>query len=426
MRLAVDLSISGIAVLRGSSSGVASLTAPGALVNDGDSITVGYGTLMGYPGRFTNLSGIATDNQAVAGETMATMNTNYSTVIAPIYNALSYNTLLMSAGTNDIGTASTGPGVTDAQLEVTVQSYASKARATGYKIWLTTIMPRNDTTVAWDATKEGYRVAYNSWLKANWASFADGLIDWTLIPETADPNSVTYFQDKLHPTDALQQIMGAYLQTRMGGVTRAAPIPITTPIIGTATFNTGNKEFTTTATTTTVRGTTALSGKTCFCGELEVYPGADAVGVGVGIITASGAMGFDGNNSICYYANNVLALNSVNVNASVPAYRVPPGNLASIIVDVPNSKLWVTLDGVNFYGSGAAVTKTQLEAGTGGFDISPVTALGSIYPQAGNVAVSGSVWRFVSYPYAVPAGYTAASSASSGTPIGLLLALTNP
>jgi hypothetical protein len=277
MRLAVDLSISGIAVLRGSSSGVASLTAPGALVNDGDSITVGFGTLMGYPGRFTNLSGVATDNQAVAGETMATMNTNYSTVIAPIYNALSYNTLLMSAGTNDIGTASTGPGVTDAQLEVTVQSYASKARATGYKIWLTTIMPRNDTTVAWDATKEGYRVAYNTWLKANWASFADGLIDWTLIPETADPNSATYYQDKLHPTDALQQIMGAYLQTRMGGVTRSAPIPITTPIIGTATFNTGNKEFTTTATTTTVRGTTALSGKTCFCGELEVYPGADAV-----------------------------------------------------------------------------------------------------------------------------------------------------
>lgn len=165
---------------------------------------------MPYPSQFATNTGQSITNLGSGGATAQLANTNYASAIAPSFNALTRNTLVFLYGTNDLGT-----GRTDVQLEGDIQSFFPQAAATGYYAVVGTLLPRNDA--AWDSTKEGYRVAYNSWLRSNWQTFCNGLIDFAGIAAMQNPADTTYYQgDQLHPTNLGAGQLAALAQSRFG------------------------------------------------------------------------------------------------------------------------------------------------------------------------------------------------------------------
>lgn len=169
-------------------------------VSDGDSITDGYQSSfmqnwlrlaepdLQKPMRITNI--------ALFGDTLAGRVGAYASNVAPLFSATaSDNILTIFAGTNDLGAGSAASGV-----EASVQSYTSLAHATGYKVIVATILPVFGRT----AGQETARQTYNTWLVANWASFADGMADVNADPTMGGASTVAantaLYADGLHPT----------------------------------------------------------------------------------------------------------------------------------------------------------------------------------------------------------------------------------
>jgi hypothetical protein len=136
---------------------------------------------------------------------MATMDTNYATNVAPHYNALTANILLLEGGGNDIpggGTATT--------IGASVRSYCAKAQATGFYVYLMTMPPigTGDQSVI---------TAINADRRTNWASFCDGLIDIAADSAFSDPTNHTYFQaDDVHWTTAADTVVANLVRARFG------------------------------------------------------------------------------------------------------------------------------------------------------------------------------------------------------------------
>lgn len=373
---------------------------PSGFVMDGDSITAGQGVSVAYAKYFMTLTGVcAATSVAVSGQRLAAMDTNYAANVAPLFNTTRSSVAIMG-GTNDIGF----DGATDLTLRTYIQSYAAKARATGFKIYPITILSRNDAS--WNGTKEGYRAAFNSWLKANFASFADGVIDLDSVPESQDPSNLTYYQDGLHPTDALDRLLAAKMQSTFGYVTQVLAFT-TTPIVGTGTVSDSNRVSLTSSATATFITPPAIIGKKVFGLTLDVAPGAFAV-MGIGIGSAAAAIGMDGSKSIGYFSNGGVFLNSANIAGGAVSYTA--GNATStvgFVIDQTNNKAWVTSGTNDIYtGTVASLTKAQVEAGTSGFNIAAITALGSIFPMAGSQTTLGQKWRVSAFPGDIPIGYT--------------------
>lgn len=185
------------------------LATPLGVVFEGDSITQGIGSnTASYPAQFSTNTGQTISNSGNSGDTMATMLSAYAGSVAGLYNASTKNTLCLNGGTNDIGNA----GQTDLQLRTTIQSYCSAARATGYKIIVSTITPRSDA--GWDVTKEGYRTAFNTWLRSTYATFSDGLIDYDQALLGTDLTNPYLWQDQLHPHNTISRVMAELVRTR--------------------------------------------------------------------------------------------------------------------------------------------------------------------------------------------------------------------
>lgn len=375
--------------------GVAAVV-PLGIVFDGDSITAGQSAnTVPYPTYFSTLTAVRNKNLGVGGQTMSTMNTNYAANVAPLFATGLRDTLSILAGTNDIPA-----GATDLTLRATIQSYCGKARTTGFRVYVGTIISRNDA--GWNATLEGYRVAYNTWLKANYASFCDGVIDFDATPQSTDPSNTTWFQDGLHPTNALAELFAGAVRSRLSVPLSSFAFNPTVPT-GSATFSNSNKVFLTTALNTTVLGTTTVVGKKVFALALDLYGNYGMIGIGVN--TPTNSAGFDGNKSIANFSNGNVYQNSSIVAAGVN-FISPPLNMIAAVVDEPSSKLWFTADGVTFFGAGGSFTKAQVEAGTGAFDLSVIKAQGALYPVAGSFQLAGLKWRTEAYPAIPPAGYT--------------------
>lgn len=370
------------------------------VVFEGDSITAGQGVTQSIPTRFSNLTQLPVQNRGTAGDGLSNMNTNYATDDAPYYNAATTNTFVILGGTNDIQ-----GGATDAQVATSMQGICVKARATGFRIGVCTITSRNDAP--WTGPMEAYRVAFNTWLRANYATFADVLIDYDAIPETQSPSNTTYFQDGLHPTDALDAIMAEAVRVALGTpIVAAASFALqTTPVLNTGTFSNSNRTVISTATNATFAGNSFVSGKRVFAVSFDVNGGSFP---GIGLTTIggnSGGLGQDGARSWSWYNNGGLWTNGGQVY-SAPTFAA--ADQLGVVIDEPNSRLWFTKDGTNYYGTtGAALTRAQVEAGTSGIDISAMKALGAIYPAVGNILTGGSQWTLLtSYPWTVPANYT--------------------
>ena len=144
--------------------------------------------------------------------------------------------LIIFAGTNDInnqtfassaaGTAygntigtSTGAG-TDT-LPAHFVKYCTANRISGTKIIAVNMLPRNgwDTSVNW---RETARLAYNTWLAANWSTYCDGFIDLAASPAfAAGWWNTTYgvgSVDGTHPSlvgyGVIAQVIGNYLSSQ--------------------------------------------------------------------------------------------------------------------------------------------------------------------------------------------------------------------
>jgi len=56
----------------------------------------------------------------------------------------------------------------------------------------------------------------NEWIRANWSTYYDGLVDVAAAPELQDPNNPTYFQpDTVHLTTAGYRVVATLAAKEM-------------------------------------------------------------------------------------------------------------------------------------------------------------------------------------------------------------------
>ena len=179
-------------------------------VADGDSMTQGIYTqyLQSYPWYLQRLlprslavynAGWATKTVGGAGGLLA----RYGEFTAKLYNPHSRtNVISLMAGTNDLQN-----GTDDKELAKLIQQYAILARKTGFKVVVSTILPR----ASFNPKMEAYRNSVNAILRKSWKDFADGIADLAGDPAFADAkivgDSTIYAEDGIHLTDTGYQIV---------------------------------------------------------------------------------------------------------------------------------------------------------------------------------------------------------------------------
>jgi lysophospholipase L1-like esterase len=135
-------------------------------------------------------------NTAVHGQTMAT---DYATrtKAASLFRAGVANLAFIEAGTNDLGSATTGANL----YANAATPYVAYLKGLGYKVAICTLLPRSGSA-GWTAAMETERGNYNALVVANSAG-ADYVLDLTRNPVmggTAACADTTLYVDKLHPT----------------------------------------------------------------------------------------------------------------------------------------------------------------------------------------------------------------------------------
>jgi lysophospholipase L1-like esterase len=490
------------------------------LLAEGDSLTFGLNatdpTTKSYPGRFATLTGIPIINQGNSGDPLSGIDTAYATNDAPSYNAATYNTMLLMAGTNDVGNSN----ATLAQLQASMLSIAAKARATGFRFAVGTLIAcANDVTGYSTPAKQQIRADFNNWIRANWTTFADDLVDFGAVPALSDPtNSIYYNADLLHLNDAGYDVMGRVAARSLGFIAADTTAPTITssatfsvaenlglvqqltanetvtwaktgvgsdqslftltkaglltmsardfeaPIdsdtnntyvvqvsatdaFGNATtqnitvtvtdvnesvsFATmdaaqtadmalSNGALTITSTTNFVNAHSLATkplpdGLTYFEGHLITLPG-DYGGIGFSGQNVAGGPGLEGTGkSQALYNNGGFYRNSGAQLTQWP-FTLSAGSWVGILVNKVSStdaRIWVTIDGTNFYGASAStpVNAAGVATRTSGLDISAtlVAASGALYPAVGTINRPGVVWDVnfgnAAWHFTPPSGY---------------------
>lgn len=121
-------------------------------------------------------------------------------------------TAVLLIGTNDTA-ATSGPST----VYSNITSYVATRKAAGFKIFVGTVLGRNDAP--WNSGMEANRYALNSLIRANTAG-ATGVIDF-VADGRLNQGSVTYFSDGLHPNDAGYGIMAGIASNVILGVPAA-------------------------------------------------------------------------------------------------------------------------------------------------------------------------------------------------------------
>jgi hypothetical protein len=139
-------------------------------------------------------------NMGIGGRTMATMSSSDITqFINPLVDAsLSKNILLVGDPTNDFT-----DGTTAATCEGYVQSICTSGRSAGFAKIAVVTACKNGSHTSGQAAEQA---AYNTWLRANYASFADGLVDFDADARFSTPNDGIYFSDSKHQTSLGQGV----------------------------------------------------------------------------------------------------------------------------------------------------------------------------------------------------------------------------
>ncbi len=186
-----------------------------AVIFDGTSITAD-GT---WQPTYQVIRGFVSEcfNFAVAGQTTANMNSDFSTEIAPVISTRlaqygSGNVVAVAdTGTNDLANNDSV-----ATLQSRITTYASSCTTAGAVIYGCTILPRTaGFSGGQDAAGfESSRLSYNSWLLANYASLGmAGVIDFGSMASMSNTLDTVYYQDQIHPTKYGGFLMGQLAAT---------------------------------------------------------------------------------------------------------------------------------------------------------------------------------------------------------------------
>jgi lysophospholipase L1-like esterase len=141
-------------------------------VYDGDSIPLGaissmpFGYLLqpvlGKHWRYRNFS--------IGSQRTDQIQARQATTFASFDSSLVDNIIFINAGTNDFTQS-----ISVATAYANLVAWCTDAQAAGFKVIVSTLMPNSNGTLP--GTYETSRLAYNSSIRSNWATFADALID---------------------------------------------------------------------------------------------------------------------------------------------------------------------------------------------------------------------------------------------------------
>jgi hypothetical protein len=134
-------------------------------------------------------------NAAVSGQDGGTIVTAEPLRTHPAYAAAHTKNVfwMWGEGTNELA----GGATAAAAYQHTVDTCLA-AKARGFKVCVGTVLPCGTHT----AGQNTARLAMNTSIRTNWATFADAIADVALIPQMANTADTTYYADTIHPTDA--------------------------------------------------------------------------------------------------------------------------------------------------------------------------------------------------------------------------------
>jgi len=184
------------------------------VVCDGNSLTSGVGGTA-YPTQLDTLlgAGWTVSNQGVGGQYMGDMLTDRSRTLnivdAQWSASASRNICVYFEGANEVNLGA-GSGSQAFQRH---KDYGLRRRYKGWEVLVCTIPPSGTS----NATQETERQALNTLLRANWADFADGLVDLAADPvfdAQADASNGTYYDaDTIHLTTAGYAVIAGLVKT---------------------------------------------------------------------------------------------------------------------------------------------------------------------------------------------------------------------
>ncbi|MEM0935730.1 MAG: GDSL-type esterase/lipase family protein [Pseudomonadota bacterium] len=169
---------------------------PGKIIFDGNSIVNGFNVNPGedFPTLVADLTGAAVIEVGVNSHTTAERRAANDT--APHYAPGS--TAVLFEITNDLYF-----GADAATAQANYQGWCEDVRGLGYAVFACTVLPRSNPGTP--TSFENDRQTVNAWLRANYGSFADGLIDFAAdssIGDAGDETNRTYYADDVHPGPA--------------------------------------------------------------------------------------------------------------------------------------------------------------------------------------------------------------------------------
>jgi lysophospholipase L1-like esterase len=191
-----------------------------SLVCDGNSMTVGIGASGAatyYPAQLATLLGVSwtVSNAGTSSETTQNrINVAATNILANLDLTRSKNLAILWEATNEIyywllgSTPPSGAAVPAnlAAVEANTQAWCALARSYDFKVIVGTVLPRSNAGMSAQNITDfaTQRALYNTWLRANYTSFADGLIDFAAISgmgEDGDEEGANYSADRVHPND---------------------------------------------------------------------------------------------------------------------------------------------------------------------------------------------------------------------------------
>lgn len=193
-------------------TGSAATTPAGRVIFDGDSITAGVGATKArnWPYYCNPANGWVGHNYAVGGQKWSDLISRQA-VTNNFANASNY--LVVNCGANDVSFPRTG-----AQMETDFQTYMTAAVTAGFvksKIVATTLNTQNPGTGT-------ARNDFNTWLRANFATYAGFLMDLAadanlgLNEATNTPFNGAYWLDGVHYVDAGYVLYAALVRSTIG------------------------------------------------------------------------------------------------------------------------------------------------------------------------------------------------------------------
>jgi hypothetical protein len=347
----------------------------GGFVNDGDSLTFSIAK-MPYPKQLSNLTGLGAINLGVAGQQLSGMDMDYATHTAPSFNSTTANTLVLTGGINDIISG----GGTQSSIDTSIRSYVAKAKATGFKVYITTMTPVTVGTNSFTSGMETIRQAVNTDRVTNWAQYADGLIDLAANASLSDSTNTAQYLDNIHWTNASNNVVADLVRAGVG-LSPYTPAPRATATTldpsnkaASVTLSNGNLTAVGGGATNTVQVRSVASIRPRDKVYFEVVldnagNGNSGFGFGVTEYNAATTDNFLGAHmfDVCLLIglSGVVYHNSAGTGEALSTAVTTSGSRYGVAVDRVNNKWWARLNGGSWNNNGSADPTTNV----GGFDL---------------------------------------------------------